>query len=49
MAETDNDQGDMGICKNTQEEIKAGFLVAVVSQGSLPEGQTVKIYCKDSI
>lgn len=32
----------MSICKSTQEEIKAGFLVEVISQGRLLARQMVK-------
>ena len=41
-AGTDKDWGDMGSCKSIQEEIKAGFLVAVLSPGRLHGRQKVK-------
>lgn len=46
-AGTDKDQGDMSICKSTQEEIKAGFLVVVSRR--LPVRQMGKGRWKGSI
>lgn len=41
-AGTDKDQGEVGSCKSIQAEIKAVFLVAVLSQGRLHGRQMAK-------